>query len=91
MSPPTNRFEALMVEIDAAEAQVKAAIGIFDFAINEARRLPFPFRPLMVAIGKMKRRKGYRQLLRLDTARAQLEGFRARLEQMPARPGPWEG
>lgn len=87
---PRDRFEAMMAEADKAEAKIRAAMDLFDQAIAMSRQLPFPIRPIMVWIGKAKRRKGIAHLLRLETARAQLIGIEDRLRAMPADPGPWE-
>lgn len=87
---PRDRFEAMMAHADQAEAQIRGALEIFDQAIAMSRALPFPFRPIMVWIGKAKRRKGEAHLLRLETARAMLIGREEQLRQMPPDPGPWE-
>jgi len=88
---PRDRFEAMMAEADKAEAIIRSSIAVFDGAIAMSHRLPFPFRPIMVWIGKAKRRRAEGHLLRLETARAQLIGIEDRLRAMPADPGPWEG
>lgn len=87
---PRDRFERMMAECDIAEAAIRDALGIFDQAIAMSRQLPFPFRPIMVWIGKAKRRKGEAHLLRLETSRAAIIGMEDRLRAMPADPGPWE-
>lgn len=87
---PRDRFEAMMAQADQVESQIRAGLGIFDEAIAMSRQLPFPFRPIMVWIGKAKRRKGEAQLLRLETARAMLIGREVQLRRLPAEPGPWE-
>lgn len=90
MSAPRDRFERLMADCDTAEAAIRHALAIFDEAIALCERLPFPLRPIMVWIGKAKRRPAEAHLLRLETTRAGLIGIEHRLRAMPPDLGPWE-